>query len=402
MFGKLKNKLKSWVGKVSKEAKETEEKIVEQPKEKPIKEKIEKPKKEKKDKKHKKKKEQKVEEKIKEIKEELPKLEQEKTETISEIIEEPEKIDEKIEEPDLEEIEQKVQEKKKTSFFKKITTNNVTISEKNFNEYAEELETLLVENNVALEVVDKILKYLGTDLVGQSIPKKKLEYTINQSLKEIIQEVLVEPFDLLKKIKSKSEKPFIILFCGINGTGKTTSIAKITQMLQKQKLSCVFAAADTFRAASIEQLKKHAEKLNVKVISHAYGTDPASVGFDAIKHAQKKKIDIVLIDTAGRMHTEVNLIKEIEKIKKVCKPDLTLFVGESITGNDATEQVKAFNNAIGIDAIILSKADIDEKGGTALSVGHTTNKPIIYLGTGQEYSDLEKFDKDKFIEKLGL
>ena len=401
MFGKLKNKLKSWVGKVSKKEEEIEEKIVERPR----KEKIEKPKekpkkKEKKEKKQikkDKKKEKEEQKKVEEKQEEkLPELEE--VETISELIKEPEEISK----PDLEKVEEQVQEKKKRSFFKKITTSNVTISKKSFEDYAEELETLLVENNVALEVVDKILKYLGTDLIGQSIPKKKLEYTINQSLKEIIQEVLVEPFDLLKKIKSKPEKPFIILFCGINGTGKTTGIAKIANMLKKQKMSSVIAAADTFRAASIEQIKKHGEKLDIKVISHEYGSDPAAVGFDAIKYAKKNKTDTVLIDTAGRMHTAINLIREIAKIKKVCKPDLTIFVGESITGNDATEQVRAFNDAIGIDAIILSKADIDEKGGTALSVGHTTNKPIIYLGTGQEYDDLEKFDKAKFIEKLGL
>ncbi len=380
MFSKLKNKLKSWVGKVSKETEETEQPLVEQPKEKKIKEK---PQKE--HKKHK--------QKIKEIKEELPELE--KTETISEILEESSK-------PDLEEIEQEIKEKKKQSFFKRITSNNITISEKNFEEYAEELELLLLENNVALEVVDKILKYLKTDLVGQSIPKKNLEEKINQSLKEIIQEILVEPFKLLDKIKQKQTKPFIILFCGINGAGKTTGIAKVAYMLKNKKISSVIAAADTFRAASIEQIKKHGEKLNIKVIAHEYGSDPAAVGFDAIKYAQKNKIEVVLIDTAGRMHTATNLIREMTKIKKVCNPDLTIFVGESITGNDATEQVKAFNDAVGIDAIILSKADTDEKGGTALSVGHTTNKPIIYLGIGQEYKDLEEFDKKKFIEKLGL
>ena len=411
MFGKLKNKLKSWVGKISKEVEE-----VEKIKEKTIKQ----PKKEKKVEKEKpKKKKIKVEEKVEQ---KLPEIEE--TETISEIIEDSEEIDNKIKkeiktgkyeeppqkfnegrqiyEPDVEKIQKQIKEKKKVSFFKKITTKNITLSEKNFNNYAEELEMLLVENNVALEVIDKIIKYLKTDLVGQSISKKRFEEKINQSLKEIIEEVLVEPFDLIEKINQKSEKPFVILFCGINGTGKTTGIAKIAYLLKKQKMSSTIAAADTFRAASIEQIKKHGEKLNIKVISHEYGSDPASVGFDAIKYAKKNKIDIVLIDTAGRMHTATNLIREIGKIKKVCNPDLTIFVGESITGNDATEQVKVFNEAVGIDAIMLSKADIDEKGGTALSVGHTTNKPIIYLGTGQEYSDLEKFDKNKFIEKLGL
>jgi len=229
-----------------------------------------------------------------------------------------------------------------------------------------------------------------------------LEKEIKDSLKRIIEEILVEPFDLVDEIKNKKEKPYVILFCGINGTGKTTTIAKIADLLNKKKISCVLAAGDTFRAASIEQLKKHGEKLKVKVINHEYGSDPASVGFDAIKYAEKNKIDCVLIDTAGRMHTAKNLMVQIEKVAKVCKPDCKIFVGESTTGNDIIEQIKTFDESVKIDGIILSKADIDEKGGTALSVGMTTGKPILYLGTGQEYKDLEKFDKTKFVEKLGL
>ena len=173
-------------------------------------------------------------------------------------------------------------------------------------------------------------------------------------------------------------------------------------MLKTKKLSSVLAAGDTFRAASIEQLKKHGEKLKIKVIAHEYGADPAAVGFDAIKYAEKNYIDVVLIDTAGRMYTEKNLMEQISKIARVCKPDSKIFLGESITGNDAIEQAKSFNQAIGIDGIILSKADIDEKGGTALSVGYITGKPILFLGTGQEYNAIEPFDKNKFIEKLGL
>jgi len=173
-------------------------------------------------------------------------------------------------------------------------------------------------------------------------------------------------------------------------------------MLKEKNISSVFAAGDTFRAAAKEQLMEHGKKLDIKVISHDSGSDPAAVGFDAVKYAEKNNIDVVLIDTAGRIHTATNLIREMDKIKRVTKPDRTIFVGESITGNDATDQVKAFNENIGIDGIILSKADIDEKGGTALSVGYTTQKPILFLGTGQEYKDIEKFNKEKFIEKLGF
>ena len=300
-------------------------------------------------------------------------------------------------EPNLEEIG-------KTNFIKKAVSNikKVKIAEKEFEIYSEELQMLLLENNVAFEVTEKIIQQLKENIVGKELLKKEVESEIKDVFKEIIKEILVEPFDIAEKIKENKELPYIILFCRINGTGKTTSIAKIAESLKKQKISCVLAAADTFRAASIEQIKKHAEKIGIPVISHDYNTDPAAVGFDTIKYAKKNKIDCVLIDTAGRMHTSKNLLKEIEKIKRVCNPNLTIFVGESITGNDAIEQVKSFDWQIGIDGIILTKADIDEKGGTALSVGYVTKKPILYLGTGQKYKEIEPFNKEKFINKLGL
>ena len=263
---------------------------------------------------------------------------------------------------------------------------------------------LLLENNVALEVAEKIIKELRDKIVGKEFLKKEIEGQINEAFKDVIYDILIEPFDLAKKIKLREDtsKPYVILFSGINGTGKTTTIAKLADFLKKQKVSCVLAAADTFRAASIEQLKKHGEKIGVPVIAHDYESDPAAVGFDAIKYAEKNRIDCVLIDTAGRMHTAKNLMAQIEKISRVCKPDLKIYVCESTTGNDAVEQIKSFNFSLGIDGIILTKADIDEKGGTALSVGYVTKKPILYLGTGQEYTSIEPFNKNKFVEKLGL
>lgn len=315
-------------------------------------------------------------------------------------------------EPDLEKLKEKIEvETSKPSekgFFKKIAekTKKIKISEKAFEIYKEELKMLLLENNVAFEVAEKMVQDLKEKIIEKELLKKEVESEIKDAFKEIIKEILIEPFDVAEKVKEKiqdqSKDPYVILFCGINGTGKTTTIAKIANSLKKQGLSCVLAAADTFRAASIEQINEHANKLGIKVIAHEYGSDPASVGFDAIKYAKKNFINCVLIDTAGRMHTAKNLLKEIEKISKVCKPDLKLFIGESITGNDAIEQVKSFDWAIGIDGIILTKADIDEKGGTALSVGYVTKKPILYLGTGQLYDDIEVFDKGKFIKKLGL
>jgi len=306
----------------------------------------------------------------------------------------------------LEEEEEK--EEKKKGFFQKIGEKiaSIKISEKEFEIYQEELEMLLLENNVALEVAEKIIQDLKEKIVGKEFLKKEAEAEIKEAFKEIIRDILVTPQNLAEQIKEKnsdqSREPYVILFCGINGSGKTTTIAKIAENLKSRGISCVMAAADTFRAASIEQLKEHGSKVGVKVISHEYGSDPASVGFDAIQYAKKNFINCVLIDTAGRMHTQKNLLREMEKIVKVCKPDKKIFVGESITGNDAIEQVRSFDWAIGIDGIVLTKADIDEKGGTSLSVGYVTKKPILYLGTGQAYDKIEVFDKEKFIKRLGL
>lgn len=275
------------------------------------------------------------------------------------------------------------------------------ISEENFEEIFENLETILLENNVAFQVVQEIKKELKARLVGIEIKRDELEKTIKTGLKEVIENILIEPFDLLEKIKI-SNKPFTIIFFGVNGSGKTTTIAKLAYMLKQNGISCIMVAADTFRAASIEQLEIHGKKIGIEVIKQHYGADPTAVAFDAVKHAQARSIQAVLIDTAGRMHTKENLMREMEKISRVINPDLKIFIAESITGNDVTEQAKMFNESVGIDGIILSKADVDDKGGAVLSVGYITRDPILYLGIGQEYGDLEKFERGKFLASLGL
>ncbi len=381
MFGKLKDKLKNWTKKISEESVEEKEVIQEIP----------------------------VEKEIKEIKVPIIPSASAKNfvpdfDKLKEIKDNLVKVEEIKEEIKKEKIEKEPEEKPGTkSFFEKVTSKikKIKISEKEFDVYADDLELLLLENNVAMEVTEKVISELKDRIIGKEFLKKEVEGEIKDFFREIIEEILIEPYDFAERVK-EGDKPYVILFCGINGTGKTTTVAKVTEYLKGKNLSCVLAAGDTFRAASIEQLKIHGEKLGVKVVAHEYGSDPASVGFDAIKYAKKNKIDCVLIDTAGRMHTAKNLLKEIEKIVKVCKPDLKIFVGESITGNDILEQVRSFDWAIGIDGIILSKADIDEKGGTALSVGYVTKRPILYLGTGQEYDKFEPFNRDKFIQRLGL
>lgn len=296
-------------------------------------------------------------------------------------------------------------EPEKKGFFAKLTEKITTtkISGEQFEKLFSDLELILMENNVAVEVIDKIRNDLSQSLVDKPIKRLRIEDTIKEALKVSIGDLFsVEEIKLIEKIKEKAEKPFVIAFFGINGSGKTTSIAKLANILKENNISCVLAASDTFRAASIEQLQQHADKLNVKLVKHTYGSDPAAVAFDAIKHAKAKNIDVVLIDTAGRLHSNANLMQEMKKIIRVAKPDLKIFVGEAITGNDCVEQAKSFNDTVGIDGIILAKADIDEKGGAAISISYITKKPIMYLGIGQKYNDLKEFEPKIVVEGLGL
>lgn len=273
-------------------------------------------------------------------------------------------------------------------------------TEEKFDELFQELEIIMIQNNVAYGAVESIKEELKESIVGKNIS----EIILEEELKKSIEKILINPPNLIKEIKEKlkEKRPFVITFVGINGSGKTTTIAKIASLLKKEKLSVCLAAGDTFRSAAIEQLEIHANNLKIPIIKKDYNSDPASVGFEAITYAKKNNIDVVLMDTAGRMNTKESLMKEMEKIIRVCQPDLKIFLGESITGNDATEQAKSFNDHISIDGIILSKADIDEKGGTSLSVSHITKKPIYFLGVGQNYDDLEIFNKENIIERLGL
>ena len=331
---------------------------------------------------------------------EIPEVEEE----IPEIIEEEVKVEEKpVEKPVVKEAPKEKEKPKKKGFFSFITEKITTkkISESQFDELFWDLELAMLENNVAVEVIEKIKSDLKTDLTTTPVPRGKVEETVINSLKKSVSELFdVEQIDLLAKLKEK--KPLVICFVGINGSGKTTSIAKVAHMFLQNKSSVVLAAADTFRAAAIDQLQSHADKLGVKLIKHDYGADAAAVAFDAVKHAEAKNKDVVLIDTAGRLHSDHNLVEEMKKIVRVSKPDLIIFVGESITGNDCTEQAQKFDEAVGIDGIILSKADVDEKGGAAISVSYVTKKPILYMGVGQEYQDLALFDKDKIIASIGL
>ncbi|WP_456478763.1 signal recognition particle-docking protein FtsY [Geoglobus ahangari] len=285
-----------------------------------------------------------------------------------------------------------------------ILKREVVIDDSKLDKILPELEMILLESDVAFDVVDRISEELRSRLRGR---RKKIGESLSdvvlEELKNVIRDILNQnafDFDEWAERKLEEKKPVVILFVGVNGTGKTTTIAKVARRLMNSGHSVVLAAGDTFRAGAIEQLEEHANRLGVKMIKHRQGSDPAAVIFDAIKHAESKGIDFVLADTAGRMHTKKNLIDQLEKIKRVTKPDLIIFVDESIAGNDAIERAEMFNEAVGIDGTILTKLDADPKGGTAISIAYVTSRPILFLGVGQEYDDLIKFDADWLIERI--
>lgn len=280
------------------------------------------------------------------------------------------------------------------------------LTEKELNNVLSELEIALLQSDIAQEVIDVIVTKLKSELIGTKLEKEQNAANIVQIK---FRNAIVEMFsgsgevDLIKKITEKKDKrggPFIVVFLGINGTGKTTTVAKVAHFLRKHNISVVLAAGDTHRAGAIEQISLHAEKLSLKVITQRYGADPSAVGRDAIDYAKKHHIDVVLVDTAGRMQTAKNLMDEINKIVRVVKPDIKLFVGDSLAGNDTINQAREFFEYTNFDGAILTKIDADAKGGSAISIVHITSRPIVYLGIGQGYEDIIPFDAGRFIDSI--
>ena len=263
----------------------------------------------------------------------------------------------------------------------------------------------LIENDVAVPVAYYITDELEKRLDGVQVKRigdrKEL---VKDILHDVLLEILTtkEEINLLDNIEQKrrTKEPYTILFVGINGTGKTTSIAKVAQFLMKNGYSVVLSCSDTYRAGSIEQLEEHSKRLGVRMIKHDYGADPAAVAYDAISHAQSRGINVVLIDTAGRIQTDRNLMSELAKIKRVVSPDLTILVIDALIGNDAVMQAEEFHNSVSIDGTILTKVDADVKGGASLSVAHVTGKPIVFIGVGQNYEDLEAFEPERFTQMI--
>ncbi len=268
-----------------------------------------------------------------------------------------------------------------------------------------EFKLTLIENDIAVSVADKICDQIKKNLEGMQVGKfEDKRELVKKTLRETLLSVLVpeNQVDIITIIarKKAERKPAVLLFVGINGSGKTTSIAKVAKLLMSRGFTLVLACSDTYRAGAIEQLEEHAKRLGVKMIQRPYGADAASVAFDAINHAKAHGLNVVLVDTAGRIETNRNLLLEMEKIARVCEPDCVIFVGDALAGNAAVTQVEEFDRYIHIDASILTKIDADAKGGAAISIAFITKKPVIYLGTGQAYENLTPFNPNDLVDKI--
>jgi fused signal recognition particle receptor len=275
------------------------------------------------------------------------------------------------------------------------------LRESALDEILTELEFGLLQADVALPVVEELSKGVREFLAGKRVDRGfKVEEAIDLAFRSAVRGVLTGKEFSLGDISTTKPPPIVMMFVGVNGTGKTTAIAKLAHRLQKRGHGCVLAAGDTFRAGAIEQLTLHSERLGCKIIKHQAGSDPAAVAFDAVEHAKARKKEYVLIDTAGRMQTNRNLMDEMIKIKRVAKPDVIFFVGDSLAGADAIEQARRFDEAVGIDAVILTKIDADAKGGAAISITKAIGKPVAYVSFGQEYDEFRRFDAEWMISRI--
>jgi len=284
---------------------------------------------------------------------------------------------------------------------KSAVRGRVVIDEDDLEEPLWDLEMALLESDVEMSVAEAILDRIREDLVGEE--RKFTERTgslVEAALRDALLSVIgVGQFDFDERL-AEAEKPVVVVFTGINGVGKTTSIAKLANYLRKRGLSAVIANGDTYRAGANEQVAEHAENLGVKLIAHEQGGDPAAVIYDAVEYAEANDVDVVLGDTAGRLHTSSDLMAQLGKIDRVVGPDMTIFVDEAVAGQDAVNRAREFDDAAEIDGTILTKADADSQGGAAISVAYVTGKPILFLGVGPGYDDLERFDPESLVDDL--
>ena len=281
-----------------------------------------------------------------------------------------------------------------------VTERELILKEDDVREVLDELELVLLENDVAFPVTEEIIDHVRRDLVGRHRRfRESPDEIVVETLRSALLDVLGDGFDLPAFIRDH-ERPVRILFTGVNGTGKTTTVAKVGSFLKREGFSVVIAAGDTFRAGAIEQIDIHAERLGIRVIQHKQGGDPSAVIYDAVEYAQAHGMDVVLADTAGRFHNKQNLMQQLGKIRRVMKPDLVFYVDEAVAGNDAVTRAEEFDRTVGADGIVLTKADMDSKGGAAISIAHTIGKPLVFLGTGQGYDDLAVVTPEGLVADL--
>ena len=282
-----------------------------------------------------------------------------------------------------------------------FATGKVIIEEDDLEDPLWELEMALLESDVEMSVAEEILETVEETMIGET--RKQVETTgelVERALHDALVDVIsVGQFDFDERIAA-AEKPITIVFTGVNGVGKTTSIAKLSEYLADRGYSSVMANGDTYRAGANEQLQQHAENLDRKIITHEQGGDPAAVIYDGVEYAEANDVDVVLGDTAGRLHTSDDLMSQLEKIDRVVDPDMTLFVDEAVAGQDAVMRAQEFNDAAAIDGTILTKADVDASGGAAISIAYVTGKPILFLGTGQGYEHIEPFEPEELVDQL--
>ncbi|WP_424016892.1 signal recognition particle-docking protein FtsY [Halorientalis pallida] len=284
---------------------------------------------------------------------------------------------------------------------KLAATGKEVIEEDDLEGPLEELELALLSSDVEMSVAQEILRGIRENLIGETRSKVKTTgLVVEEALRDALIDVIsVGQFDFEQRI-AEADKPVSIIFTGVNGVGKTTTIAKLSQWLDERGYSTVLANGDTYRAGANEQLQQHADALDERLISHEQGSDPAAVIYDAVEYAEANDVDVVLGDTAGRLHTSNDLMDQLEKIDRVIEPDMTIFVDEAVAGQDAVNRAREFDDAAAIDGAVLTKADADPQGGAAISIAQVTGKPILFLGTGQDYDDLEPFDPEVIVDRL--
>lgn len=266
-------------------------------------------------------------------------------------------------------------------------------------ELLEELEDALIMSDVGVETTEEII-----DALRDRIKREKIED--EEQVKSALREEMAKLMDVGNNSLDLSSKPAVILVVGVNGVGKTTSIGKIANNLRKSGKKVIVSAADTFRAAAVEQVEIWANRAQVDLVKKPEGTDPASVVFDSIKEAKEKNADVLIIDTAGRLHNKKNLMDELGKINKVINKELpesskeTLLVLDGTTGQNAISQVKAFKETTDITGIVLTKLDGTAKGGVVIGICHENNIPVKFIGVGEQIDDMEVFNRDEFLKAI--